>query len=791
MVKALPNGSLKRKMLRELSGMMGQLVAIASVVAIGTMVLIISLSTRLSIAQSQQYFYDQYQFADVFMHVTRAPNDMAMRLQELPGVNQVETRIIASARIQIDDFPEPIQGQFQSVPDFSEPMLNRLYYRYGGPPQAGQIPQVVVTEPFAEAHHLQVGDSIQAILNGRLQRLEISGIALSPEHIYQLEPNSILPDYQRFGVFFMQRSALATVFDLEGAFNQVSVSIQYGADPHDVVSQMNALLERFGSHGAYLREEQASHRFLSEELEQLRILSWVLPTIFLSVAAFLLHVLMGRMMLMQRQTIALLKAFGYSNRQILTHYLSFSLCIVGLGLIVGTLLGYWVAEPLARLYAMYFKFPEFMFGIQIQALGVAMAITALAALAGTFSSVRKALIMSPAEAMRPPAPPSFHHHQSILGPMYQKLTPGTRMIVRTLSRHWFRSVIAIFGIGMSGALLILGGHQFNAVDHMLDHQYRGVFRMDLDVQFTEARPHRVIHELTSIPGVFFAEGYRQVPVRLHNRHQYERVSLSGLPEQPHLRHVLNQQMKSETLPGDGILLTRYLAESLQLNAGDSVYVETLVGHQRRLELRVAALVDEPIGIGAYMERVALNRTLFEDDVVDGAWLLIDATDPTVYQTLQRLPYIASIGSLLDAESDIRDYIQDTVLSVMMIMFFLAGTMTFAVVYNNARIMFSERERELASMRVLGFTRWEVLWVLVGELAVLIVIAIPLGWLFGAGFSYAMVSALSMDMFRIPWVLDMRLFAMATFGVLFAALLSIALISRRVLNLDMIQALKTE
>ena len=781
--------ALQHKLQRDIRAMLGQILAIATVVAAGVMVLIISVSTKQSIELSQQRFYQTYQFADLFAQVTRAPNDLIRQVEQIDGVNIAETRIQAAARFSLAGFAEPIQGQIVSIPDYSEPLLNRLHYLYGGRPAVGAQNEIVVSEPFADAHGLQVGDGIHAILNGRIQALQIVGIALSPEYIYQVDPNSILPDYARYGVFWMNRSALAAAFDMDGAFNNITLSLQSNADSGYVSDSLNLILQRYGSQGAYGRYEQVSHRFLSEELQQLGVMAVVLPTIFLGVAAFLLNILMTRIIHNQRQPIALLKAFGYSNRHIIQHYLWFTTAVVGIGLLGGIVLGMLVAQPMASLYATYFRFPEFIFGVQPRAIAIAFMVAIIAGVTGTFRAVYAAAKRPPAESMRPPSPPIYHRSWLDMPWLRAWFNQPVRIILRNIQRFRLRASLSILGIALSASLLVVGSYQFNAVNEMLTTQYRQVLRMNLDVQFTDVTPGRALYSLQNLAEIDYAEGYRSVPIQLSNNRKEWRLMLLGLNDYSELRSLPGWQ---HPLPTDGILLTRYLAEDLQLELGDHVSVQVLTGRQQQLQLPLAGIIDEPIGLGVYMQREALNTALREGDVISGAWLLSqEHTYATLFPTLQEMPMVASITQITKAEREIRTYIDNTILGFMAVMFVLAGSITFAVVYNNARILFAERERELATMRVLGFSKAEVAATLLGELAVLVVLAIPLGWAIGMLFSWLLVTAMSIDLFRIPFILSPHIFALSAIGVLLAALLSLGFMLKRIWQLDMIQSLKTE
>jgi len=784
--------ALNRKLIRDLLRLKGQVAAIAVVIAAGIMVLIIGVTTLDSVSLSQERFYQSHHFAHIFADLKRAPEVVSQRLEKIPGVNQAETRVKAPVRLEVPDFDDPVRGLLLSIPDGQQPLVNRLYIREGSLPESGQANQVAVSEPFAEAHNLQPGHRLTAIIKGRLETLIISGIVLSPEFIYQVGPADLLPDYERYGVLWMNRRALEQAYDMDGAFNNVVLTLQAGANEEAVIDALDEIFGRYGSVGAYGREDQSSHFFISEELSQMRVMATVLPAVFLGVAAFLLNVLMARIVRTQRQQVAILKAFGYGNLEIGSHYALFTGAIVMVGTVFGVGLGAWASDSLAALYAEYFRFPELSFRLQPRFIGLAVMIAGAASMLGTFRAVRSATIQQPAEAMRPPAPERFTHgwiERSVLGRL---LDQPTRIILRNLSRHRTKAVFSVIGIGLSASLLLLGSYQFASVNYMMEIQYVKVLQMDLHLTFTEPTPERAAAELRVQPGVHYVETYRSVPVRLSKDRREYRTSILGLEREPKLRHILDENYQPVSVIPEGLLLTRYLADYLGVRPGDRLDVEIMEGHRRKLSLELASTVDEPIGVSAYMDRRALNQLMREGPAITGAWLLTDRSlEEELFDRLWEMPRIAGIGLINEAERNLRDYLDDTILIFMGILLLLACSIAFAVIYNNARIAFAERSRELATLRVLGFRRAEVGWILIGEIAILTLLAIPLGWLVGTGFALLVNHAMSSDMFRLPFVVGPQIYAFSAAGVLVASAMSVLLIARRINKIDMVTSLKTE
>ncbi len=782
--------TLHLKVLRDLARLRGQAAAIALVIASGVLTLVFSVMGHDALSLTQERFYAERHFADVFAEVNRAPRRVADPLREIPGVAEVEPRVRAPARLELDGFDDPIRGQVLSLPDGRQPALNQLHLREGRLPERARSDEVVVSDGFAEAHGLVAGDALRLIIGGRLAEVRVSGIALSPEFIYQVSPGHLMPDYERYAILWMNESALAAAWGMEGAFNSLSVSLQRDADREAVIDALDAALARYGGTGAHGRDELFSHEFVTLEIQQLGIMAVVVPAIFLLVSAFLLHVVMGRIIRGQRDQIAILKAFGYGNLAIAWHYVLLTALIVLAGSIAGIALGAWTAFALVDLYMEYFRFPELSFRLQgwlvLLALGVAM----VAALLGTLQAVWQAVRMQPAEAMRPPAPERFGRGWLEGSALMRGLGQSSRIILRNLARHRLKALASVIGIGLSGGLLLIGAYQLQAVSHMIDQQYRMTLQMDVDVAFTDPVPPRVAGELRHEPGVLAVETWRSAPVRLHAGPRSERIGLLGMDPEPRLRRVPSAQVGETGLPAAGVVLTDYLADQLALEAGDALEIEFLEGRRRSVTTQLAGVVDEPMGTGAYIRRDALHRLKGEGPAVTGAWLLVDSEyEDALYASLSEQPEVASVERVREAEANVREYMEETVLAFAAVFVLLAGSIAFAVTYNNARIAYAERQRELATLEVLGYSRAQVSWVLLGEIALVSLAAIPVAWASGTGFAWLLNQALTLEFVRLPFIITPQLYGFAALGIIVASTLSGLLILRRLRGLDRVQALK--
>ncbi len=783
--------AIDRKMWRDLWQMKGQALAIGLVVMCGVGTYIMFLTTLNALVTSQDSYYREYRFADVFVSLKRAPEALHQRIFDIPGVDQVETRVVSLVRIDMPDFNEPVTALMVSLPDNGQQNLNALYLREGRLPAPYSEDEVVVSVPFAQANKLKLGDRFAAILNGRRQLLTLVGTALSPEFVQQLRPGSVFPDYRRYGVMWMGRRALGQAYDLEGAFNDAALSLRPGADTQDVIDRLDELLKPYGGLGAYARKDQRSHRFLSEEFQQLGTLAQLFPALFLGIAAFLLNVVIGRMVAMQREQIATLKAFGYGNSAVLAHYLKFVSVIIGAGIITGTALGVWLAQKLSAIYTEFYRFPYLKFGLQPMTVVEAAAASLLAAGAGTLFAVWRAAKLKPAQAMRPEPPARYHETWVEKIGVKRWLSQPARMILRHIQRRAVKSLFTLLGIALACGIILTGLFQRDTVGYMVHVQYGMAQRQDLAVTFTDPTSYQARFDLRSLPGVQHVEVFREVPVRLRHGQRSYRTGIRGLEPGGDIQRLLDVDLHTVALPQDGILLTDYLATLLDVHPGDRLTVEVLEGDRPVRETTVVGVVKEYMGVSGYMNLAALNRFMREGPSISGAFLSVDSARlQEVFIRLKGMPRVAGVAERVQEIRNFNRVMQETMLFFTYVATVFAVIIAFGVVYNSARIALTERGHELASLRVLGFTRAEISYILLGELGILTLIAIPLGLWLGIEMCYFIAHKMQNDLYRVPVVLVPSTYAFAVTVVLISTVLSGLIVRRRLDQLDLIAVLKT-
>ncbi|MDH5175043.1 MAG: FtsX-like permease family protein [Gammaproteobacteria bacterium] len=782
---------LHRKLLRDLWRLRGQVLAIALVMASGVSVLVMALTMVESLQETTVAYYERYSFAQVFAQVERAPDRLRVRLQEIPGVQAVETRVVHSAVLDVDGFGEPVIGQLVSIPEHGESRLNRLALRQGRLPRLGAPDEVVLAEPFAEAHGLDAGEHLRAIINGRWRELTVVGTALSPEYVYAIGPGALMPDDSRFGVLWLGEETLRAAYDLQGAFNDVSLSLLRGTDPQTVIDRVDQLLEGRGGMGAYARSEQVSNWFLTNEIAELRTLSTILPTVFLAVSAFLTHMVLARLVAAERSEIGLLKAFGYRNRDIALHYVQFVLGIGAVGVILGWLLGYWLGLYDTRVYAEFFRFPFLLYRPSAQPFVIAAVITLGAAMLGALGAVRQAVALPPAEAMRPPSPPLFHRTRLSEFGFVQRLDQPTRIMLRQTARWPGRSFITAVGIGMAVAVLVTSMQWVDAIRHLVAVHFEETQRQDITVGFGEPRSGEVARELGRLPGVLTTEPMRVVVARMRFGWREEREALQGLPANQLLYRVYDATGRPNVLPPQGLVISTMLAEMLGVGIGDRISVEVLEGSRPVFEIPVTATFETYIGSPAYIEIGALNRLMGDRASVSAVHLRVDRNQrDALFGALRTLPRIASV-SVKDAALQTFNATMARTITIFVSFFVVfACALAFGVTYNAARISLAERSRELATLRVLGLSRAEISYILLGEIALLVFIALPLGCVLGHALAQLMAGAFATELYRIPLVILPATYGWAIVIGIVATTVSALLVRRRVDRLDLIAVLKT-
>ena len=781
---------LDRKLWRDLRHMAGQAVAVALVMGCGLAMMTMARSLIYSLDSTRQEYYEANRFADVFALLKRAPNSIAARIADISGVATVQVGISEQVTLDIPTLDEPASGNVRSLPDNALPELNRLFLRAGRWLAPGARGEVLVGEAFADANHLRPGDDIAMLLNGKRQQLRIAGIVLSPEFIFESRPGAALPDNRTYGIFWMGYKELAAAFDLDGAFNFVSLTLAPGISPAPVIAQLDTLLTPYGGRGAYARADHPSHIRVSDEIRVLHILSIGFPCVFLGVAAFMTNAVLSRLLTLQREQIAILKAFGFTNRQIVVHYLKFAFVMVAGATVFGSIGGVVLGHRLVVMYHRFFRFPELAFRLDHTALPLALLVSAGAATVGVFSAVRRAARLPPAEAMRPEPPASYRPALVERTGIAHFLSHTFRIAVRNVERRPAQALFTGAGLALATGILIVPNAFRDGVSEIMDFQWDTVQRQDLSIGLAEPDSDKVRHLFRQLPGVMTVEPFRSAFVRIRFGHRHRQMAIQGFPAKLQLNRVIGESSRELSLPPEGLIVSSKLAEVLGARVGDDLLVEVLEGKRPVRSVRLMGLAEDFSSMAAYMDLRALNRLLDEGDVISGASFRIDAAHRGEFlHALKGIPRVSWVAIKESLRENFRQTTAASIGLIQMIYLVFATVVAFGVVYNNARISLAERARELATLRVIGFSRREVGSVLITELVILALIAVPLGLLVGTGFASGILREVNTETVRLPLVLTASNYAFAVLVVTIASSLSALVVLRKLSHLNLIGVLK--
>jgi putative ABC transport system permease protein len=784
--------AIDRKAWRDLRLLWSQAVTIALVVASGIAGFVACLSAVDSLAGARDAFYERGRFADVFASVKRAPDAVRARLAALPGVLAVQTTVEAGARVSLARSPEPVIGHLIGV-DLRRPQqLDLVSVRTGRWPQAGSRPagelEALVSEGFAGAHGLRPGDTVTALVNGKLRALRITGTALSPEYIFAGLWG--MPDLRAFGVFWVDQEELAAAIDMKGAWNHVALRLAPDASSAAVVERTTRELAVFGGIPAHDRLEQVSHAMLDNEIREQHLLGSILPAIFLGVAAFLLHVVAARLVATQREQVAALKALGYGHRTIALHYLKLLAPMIGGGWLLGLALGKALGVGLTHLYAEIFRFPVFEHRVAPWLLVASFAIVAATGVLGALTAIAATVRLQPAEAMRPPAPGRYR--RSLLERLrWVRTGPALRMILRNIERRPLRAAITTGGIAASVAIVILGNFFRDAIEVIVDANFNLAMRSDIALWTVDPVDAGAARLLARVPGVLEVEAGRRVAVRFVHGQRSEAASIVGHASPPRLQRVIDVNGRAAAIPPQGLLMSDRLAAKLDVRPGERVTVEVREGRRLVRGVVVERTVQDMMGLNAFMDLHALNRLLREGDVATQFTLRAPGVSAaSVLRATQAMPAVAGVFGKATMLRNMQEVTARNILIISSILTAFAAVIAVGVVYNNARIALAERAWELASLRVLGFTRAEVSLLLLGELALGIAVALPIGMALGWEITHWLVQAMRSDQFFFPVVIRPRTYAWAALCVLAAGAASAMVVRRRIDELDLVGALKT-
>lgn len=782
---------LRRKLWRDLWRTRAQGFTVVLLLAIGVGLMVASLGVRHSLIDARDAYYADNRLADLQVALVRAPRPLAARVAALPGVQALSARVVAGAIIELGVAEPPVSARVVSLAPDGEEAVNQPWLVAGRWPVAARSDEVLVNEAFATARGLRPGSRLPLLLRGQRAEVIVVGIANSPEFVFVSPPGELFPQPDRFAVLWMPQRALEQAAQMAGAFNDLVLRLAPGQAVAPVAEALDGLLARYGAQRAQGRDRIPSARFLDQEVQQLATMAKILPPIFLAVAAFLLAIILGRLIDAERSNIGLMKAFGYHAGEVGWRYAGFPLVLVLMGLAGGLVLGTGIGRWMADLYLEIYRLPALPFRHDAAAIALSIATAFVAAAIGTAAPLRRVILLPPAQALAPPPPPRYRAAAGGLERLYRQLEVPARIVLRRLTGAPRRSLTTVAGLACAVMLLVVSSRFPLAIDRLLSLTFSESKRQDVALTLIEPQGRADVLALSRLPGVSEVEAFRYASVEFSAHGRRVEEVLNGLPADGRLERLVDVDGRAQALRDDGLVVTAGLARALAVVPGDRVAVRFTEGLRRTVDLPVVAVVTVASGMGAYLDLAALQRLAGEPGRVSGANARLDpAALPAFNAAVNRTPGLAGVSYVGLAEASMRRIFDEGAGTMDALFAAFAIVMAAGIAYATASVTLAEQRRDLATLKVLGFTPVEVSALLVVEVLVLTVVALPLGVWLGQHAANAFLAAMGTDLFTFPDIHDAAADARAALIVVASVLAALLVVRRGIDRIDLVESLKS-
>lgn len=787
--------ALHRKLIRDLLGSAGTLLSVVAIIAIGAGSFVGLGSAQRILEASQAAYYREYRFADFWIDVKKAPLSAIERIAELPEITSLDARVVFDVILDLEGKERPLAGRLISTPARGfDRTLNGICLIRGSGFSDDRDEEVILSEAFAQTHDLEIGDRIRLILNRKRESFVIVGTAISPEYVYMVRgPGDLVPDPEHFGILYVKDEYAREVLGFKDACNQIVGRLVSRAPDHvDVLlERIDRMLSPYGVLEITPRWRQASHRILSDEITGLAVSATIMPAIFLGVAALVLNILMIRLAQRQRTTIGTLKALGYSDRSVMSHYLSFGVVVGIVGGLAGAALGISLAYGMIEMYKDFFQFPSFLFCYHPDLLLIGVAISVAFAVAGTVRGVREVLRLRPAEAMRQRPP---ERGGSIVLERFPRLWRAmgfrTQMALRSLFRNRTRTLTAIVATMLATAIIFMALAMYDSFLYLVEYQFDMVAHSDVDVGMRDEKSTSALFEARKLPGVDYAEPVLGLRCDLRHGRSARRMTITGLSPQHRLTTPMGADDKPIRIPSDGLVLSRKLAELLEARVGDPLELTPVRGRRDTKRVRVASVVESFLGMDCYADARYLSRVVGESLAVNSVQLAVNPAEvPELYGKIKNLPNAQGLSVRADAKHNIEKTVVETSILSIGLMVVFAGVIAFGSTLNNALIEIGDRVREISTLRVLGYGPGQIAGILFRQSMVTFTVGLLLAFPLGYGMIVAVAAAYDSELYRMPVVVRPMIVVYTVALALAFVLAAQWIVYRQIKKLDWLEGVK--
>ena len=784
-------GILFKKLVRDLREARGQFISLLIVVTIGVMFYSGVNATFRNLSNASQKYYEEYRFGDIWVNFYKVPESLIGKIESIPFVKMASGRIVMDAGINISE--ENATVRFITLPDVRENVVNDIVIKSGRYFSRDEINQCLVEEEFFKAHQLELGDIIQPVINGNEVKIKVIGTVKSPEFVYTLKDGSeLMPDSKKFGILYIKNSFGQEIFGLKGSINSASLLLRSGTDPETAKTEIERYLKSYGITGIIDREEQISHRMLTAEMDGLKSMGSAFPMVFFMVAAVIIYIMMGRMVENQRVQIGILKAQGFTNLQVLCHYLSYSVFIAVTGNILGAVAGRYLGMGFTKLENMYFHLPLDGMRIYPDLVIPASAMTLVFCLLAGYNACKAVFKIMPSEAMKPKSPEIgkkiLVEHVKII---WRNLDNAWKMIFRNVFRHKRRAFLTSTGIIFSTALLLIALSMKDSIDFIIEQQYSNIQDYDIKVNFSIFLNPEELSSIKNIPGVVKMEPLLETGVEIQNGWRKKKTSLTAIVKEPEMYRIVNKSGEIVALPERGIVLPDKLADQLGINLNDRVYIKPLLPGKEKIQVPVKGIAKQYIGMSAFIPLDEVNAIIGEGAIVNSAVLRLkdNSYEEEVKKVLKDMSAVSSVQSKADSLDALVQNMAAMASSIG-VMIFLSAVLSVAIVYNTATINIFERQRELATLKVLGFKDNEIKKLVFNENYMITGLGLILGLPFGKWLGQVMMTTFTTDFYSFPFVTKPLTFLLSIILTIFFTVMANVILMRKIKSISIVEVLKS-
>ncbi len=736
---------------------------------------------------AKEEYYRDFKFADVFSTVTAMPINKTDELKNMKGIEDVSARLIKDVRVVLPQKDKIITLRLIGV-DADAVKLNN-YFVTGN--NLVNDKDLLLGKGFFDYYKYKFGDTINLIISGRIYTFNISGMAQSPEYVYTIPDNGgMFPDSSAFDIAFVKKETLEKITNSIGIVNNVAFKLSGGTTFEDIKSPLESELKKYGMLSLVEQKNQVSNFMLGQELTQLQSTATSMPSLFLIISAVILYIVLRRVIEQERTQVGTLKAFGYSNREVLFHYLQFGFITGFLGGTIGSLLGIPLSSSMLTMYTQFFNFPHINATFSSAYIVGGTLLATLTGVFAAFMAVKSLLKLSPADAMRP-ASPNIVNSFSLDGNFFVKtfLNSTGRMSLRYIFRNKMRSIFILLSITISFGIMSFIFSYNIMMDQIIFDQLTKVQIYDLKVGLKNAVPYNVaIKALSEVRGIDDIDALLEVPVTM----KYKNIAINGLitsiSEDSSLYKIIDDHYKQYLPPKDGIILNKNIAKKLGIEKNSVIEISTPM-FKNKIEIRVADVISQNFGSGCYIDSDAFCKIFGIEKTANS---IIVKGDSDITASVKQLTLDAKNVSLVEDKSSSLKMIQDLMASynfMIYMMGIIAVLVSFAIIYNISSVSLSERKRELATMRVLGLTATETMEVVSFEHWLLCFIGIIIGIPFSNFLKISMAQSLNSDMYSFPTVTPLNAYIFAAISCGISVFLSNNTSFKKIKTFDLVDVLK--